>query len=233
MWTRLSTYHASREGGRKMEAGRDGVQHVHNGYVRQDWILLINPTGYIVPLARGHTASSYPVSFPKTRSSSLVHGRCSSAARSVPRPSILRFYEKAVSFYRDELCRREYRAGRCASLLYHSHYARLRQRRYRSAVTVPHGRATGLLPPSESGWCCGEVGRCRDALRGTTVRRLPRSRSFAGGGRCTIRKELVYGRVAARDAWCAITTGITGRSKCTSSKPSFHGRLSLFRLCPL
>lgn len=137
MWTRLSTYHAPRGGEKKVEAGRDGVQHVHNGYVRQGWILLINPTGYIVPPARdGHTASSYPVSFPKTRSSSLVHGRCSSAARSVPRPSILRFYEKAVSFYRDELCRREYRAGRCASLLYHSHYARLRQRRYRSAVTV-------------------------------------------------------------------------------------------------
>jgi len=33
--------------------------------------------------------------------------------------------------------------------------------------------------------------------------------------------ELAYGKVAARDARCAITTAITGRSKCTSSKSSF------------
>jgi len=32
--------------------GGDGVQRLHNGHVRQGWILLINPTGYIVPPAR-------------------------------------------------------------------------------------------------------------------------------------------------------------------------------------
>lgn len=78
---------------------------MHNGYVRQGWILLINPTGYIVPPARdGHTASSIPCFVPED-----APPRRSSAARSVPRPSILRFYEKAVSFYRDELCRRPVR----------------------------------------------------------------------------------------------------------------------------
>lgn len=92
-------------GGKEVEAEWDGVQHVHNGYVRQGWILLINPTGYIVPPARdGHTASSVPCFVPED-----APLRWSSAARSVPRPSILRFYEKAVSFYRDELCRRPVR----------------------------------------------------------------------------------------------------------------------------
>lgn len=30
----------------------DGVQRTYNGYVRQGWILLISPTGYIVSPAR-------------------------------------------------------------------------------------------------------------------------------------------------------------------------------------
>lgn len=61
-----------------MEAEWDGVQHVHNGYVRQGWILLINPTGYIVPSARdGRTASSVPCFVPED-----APLRWSSAARS-------------------------------------------------------------------------------------------------------------------------------------------------------
>lgn len=35
------------------------------------------------------------------------------------------------------------------------------------------------------------------------------------------KEELAYGRVAARDARRAITTGTTGRSKYTSSESSF------------
>jgi len=60
MWTRLSTHHAPWRaegggGGRRWKRGvegGDGVQRLHNGHVRQGWILLINPTGYIVPPAR-------------------------------------------------------------------------------------------------------------------------------------------------------------------------------------
>lgn len=87
------------------------MQHVHNGYVRQGWILLINPTGYIVFLsARDGDIPPRPTPFRFPKTLLLLAGplsRSFSAARSVPRPSILRFYERAVSFYRDELCRRE------------------------------------------------------------------------------------------------------------------------------
>ena len=92
----------------------------------------------------------------KTRSSPSC--RCTSAAtQSVPRPPILLSFHKsgtrAVSFCRDELCRRVPRRW-CASLLYHSHYACLRQRRYRSVVSmVPHVP----FPPS------GKERRCQFA----------------------------------------------------------------------
>lgn len=160
------------------------MRRIHNGYVRQGWILLINPTGYIVPSCATDIPdfSSHSASFPKKRRRfSSRSCRC----QPVPRPSILRAStsgtrERAVSFCRDELCRRA-RCLVCASLLYHSHYARLRQRRYWSAAAP---RCFLRLEEDD----VGSERTKRDAppLRGTTVRRLPRSRSLAGGGRCTI-----------------------------------------------
>lgn len=157
----------------------DETERVHNGYVRQGWILLINPTGYIVPLARDGYNPLHPIP-PRSRRRSSSSCRCTSAAtQPVPRPPILLSFHKsgtrAVSFCRDELCRRVLRRW-CASLLYHSHYACLRQRRYRSVVPrdVPH------VPFHPS----GKERRCRDmeaetewdtSLWGTTVRRLPLS----------------------------------------------------------
>lgn len=79
----------------------DGTQRVHNGYVRQGWILLINPTGYIVPSARdGHT----PLRPTPPRSRSNEDGPLRRAGapllphNSVPRPPILlRFHERHES----------------------------------------------------------------------------------------------------------------------------------------
>lgn len=102
------------------------MQRVHNGHVRQGWILLINPTGYIVPSARTDIPSlrfSTPpprrarrfVPEAKTRRAAPVCASVSSSRSS--RPSILRFSarERAVSFCRDELCRR--RARRSGALV--------------------------------------------------------------------------------------------------------------------
>ena len=67
MWTRLGTHHTLRdgeggEGGRGARGMRwDETERVHNGYVRQGWILLINPTGYIVPLARDGYNPLHPI----------------------------------------------------------------------------------------------------------------------------------------------------------------------------
>jgi len=68
MWTRLGTHHTLRDGegggggGRGVRGMRwDKTERVHNGYVRQGWILLINPTGYIVPLARDGYNPLHPI----------------------------------------------------------------------------------------------------------------------------------------------------------------------------
>ena len=69
MWTRLGTHHTLRDGeggggggGRGVRGMRwDETERVHNGYVRQGWILLINPTGYIVPLARDGYNPLHPI----------------------------------------------------------------------------------------------------------------------------------------------------------------------------
>lgn len=85
MWTRLGTHRAprdGREGGRGARGMRwDGTERVHNGYVRQGWILLINPTGYIVPPARDGRTPLRPnhATFPKQRRRSSSPCRCSSA----------------------------------------------------------------------------------------------------------------------------------------------------------
>lgn len=85
---------------------------MHNGYVRQGWILLINPTGYIVPPARdGHT----PLRPTPPRSRSNEDAPLRRAGAPLPRSSAfldLLFSSvstsgtRAVSFCRDELCRR-------------------------------------------------------------------------------------------------------------------------------
>lgn len=169
MWTRLGTHHASRGegGGRGEDRGArgmrwDGTQRVHNGYVRQGWILLINPTGYIVPSARdGHT----PLHPTPPRSRSNEDGplrRCASATQlrsstsySPPFPRAARERYPFVGMS----CVAEYQRRWCASLLYHSHYACLRQRRYRSAV--PRDVPRVPFPPFEK-----ERRRCRNVEAG-------------------------------------------------------------------
>lgn len=81
----------------------DGTQRVHNGYVRQGWILLINPTGYIVPPARDEYTPLHPVP-PRSRRHSektllfVVPVHLFAATQPVPRPPILlRFHERHES----------------------------------------------------------------------------------------------------------------------------------------
>lgn len=195
------------------------MQRVHNGHVRQGWILLINPTGYIVPSARTDIPSlrfSTPppaapaASFPKQRRVALL--QCAPVSPPLVPLDLLfsasprareRYPFVGMSCVADE---RAAPAHWCASLLYHSHYARLRQRRYCACSTAAqHPRAV----PFSSVW--KRTRRCRAAAAkqsaterdspaairpphpplpgGTTVRRLPRSRSLAGGGRCSIRRN--------------------------------------------
>lgn len=78
------------------------MQRVHNGYVSQGWILLINPTGYIVPpapLCPGH-------SFPWTLR--FIVPVVSLPA--IPRPSILRFHRHERYPFVGMSCVVEYRA---------------------------------------------------------------------------------------------------------------------------
>lgn len=189
MWTRLGTHHAPRDGQGERRGARgmrwDGMQRVHNGYVRQGWILLINPTGYIVPPARDeHT----PLRPNPPRSRSNAPRRCAGAP-------LLQHTARSSTFYSPPFPRHE--SGIllsgwvvsstvrlvCASLLYHSHYACLRQRRYRSVVPCDVRTFRFLCLEKNDG----------EARRNGTRRsgELPwddyRSRSLAGGGRCSIR----------------------------------------------
>jgi len=130
MWTRLGAHHALRSegGGSARRMRRDGTQRVHNGYVRQGWILLINPTGYIVPPARDGYTPLHPTP-PRSRSNEDAPLRRAGASLLLHNPFLDLLFSfvstsgtRAVSFCRDELCRRVPRRW-CASLLYHSHYA--------------------------------------------------------------------------------------------------------------
>lgn len=93
MWTRLGTHHAprdGREGGRGARGMRwDGTERVHNGYVRQGWILLINPTGYIAFLLRAADALRFVPTTPRHAAFPKQRRRSSSPCqpRSQPRSS--------------------------------------------------------------------------------------------------------------------------------------------------
>lgn len=103
---------------------------VHNGHVRQGWILLINSTGYIVP-----SLVDIPCALPPHP---FVHSwRCSSSSepRSSTFHSLLFQHQRESGILLSGWVVSPSTSRWCPSLLYHSHYARLRQRRYRSDLS--------------------------------------------------------------------------------------------------
>lgn len=190
MWTRLGTHHTPRgaggggcaqgEGGRRGYAGRIREQRVHNGYVRQGWILLINPTGYIVPPVAD--IPRFPPLRSRRRRSSWPCRCASPPGRSSTSYSPLLHRHERYPFV-GMSCVAGYRAASVRR-----YYITLIMRACAKGGTGPRRPAR----PVPSAWIRTTARRRRGSetpLRGTTVRRLPRSRSLAGGGRCPIKGD--------------------------------------------